>query len=137
MINNLLKSILLISFAFLSVSSCSHKSYDLVNRTWDAYTTTEKGGDTTNNYFITYTFNSDGTFVESHKFRDISKIQTSYKKAWKLNNNVLTVSLIRESDGIQKITEFPIEWLNNSKFVTVEKNDVTGLKTYVYYYARN
>lgn len=134
--NILLKSILFLSIPSLLASSCSHVNYNLVDRSWNAYTTPDKGGDTTDNYFITYTFNSDGTFSESHKFRDISKIQTSYIKTWELNDKVLTISLIRKSDGIKRTTLYPIMWLNSSQFFTVEENEVTGVKTYVYYYAK-
>lgn len=128
--------ILFLIFTSLVVSSCSTKNYSLSDKTWDAYIVHEKGGDTTNNYFITNTFNSDGTFTETHKSRDYSKIKQSYKKEWELINNVLVVTLTRTSDGTRRITKHPITWLNESTFYTVDENGETGLKTYVYYYVR-
>lgn len=132
--NFILKSIVLL--ISLVVISCSQRNYNLTNLTWDAYIVDEKNGDTTNNYFITYTFNSDGTFTESNKFRDFSKIEQKYKKTWKLNGNILTIKLVRYSDGIQRVTKHPLTWLNKSLFFTIEDNEVTGVRKYVYCYAR-
>lgn len=128
--------ILILSFISLLVYSCSSRNYSLANKTWDAYIVHEKGGDTTNNYFITNSFNSDGTFTESHKSRNLSKMKQSYKKTWELINNVLVVNLIRYSDGTRRTTKYPITWLSESTFYTVDENEVSDVKTYVYYYAR-
>tara|TARA_B100000508_G_C11464534_1_gene280921 strand:+ start:1544 stop:1966 length:423 start_codon:yes stop_codon:yes gene_type:complete len=126
--------ILLLGITTLIITSCSQKYYSIANRSWDAYIVDEKGGDTTNNYFMTYTFKTDGTFEERHKNKDISKINQTYEKNWELNKNLLTVILKRKSDGIQKNNEYYLEWLDKFKFFTVEVNEVTGVKTYVYYY---
>jgi len=129
-------SILLVILTALALSSCTPKNYSLANKTWDAYIVHEKEGDTTNNYFITNTFNSDGTFTETHKSRDYSKIEQSYKKTWELINNVLVVTLTRNSDGTRRTTKYSITWLNESTFYTVDENEETSVETYVYYYAR-
>ncbi len=116
-------SILLLILTSLLLSSCTPKNYNLSNKTWDAYRVYEKGGDTTNNYLITYTFNSDGTFTESHNFRDPSMMNTSLKKTWKLDDDVLKITLTRNSDGTQRTTEYPLKWLSKSKFFYVEETD--------------
>lgn len=133
----LLNSILLLSFMTILASSCSERNYSLESKTWDAYRTYEKGGDTTNNYLITYTFNSDGTFTESHKFRDTNMINSSLKKMWELDDNLLKITLTRLSYGAQRTTEYPFKWLSRSKFFVVEETDeLTNIESYVYCYAR-
>lgn len=128
--------IFLLIFSSLLVSSCTPKNYSLANKTWDAYITDKMGGDTSDDYFITYTFNSNGTFTESHKSRDLSKMKQSYKKTWELINNVLIITLVRHSDGFRRTTKYPLKWLNGSTFYIVEENEVSDVKTYTYCYAR-
>ena len=121
----------------LILSSCSYKNYELVNRTWDAYLLQNKDGDSTNNYFITYTFRKDGTFTESHKIKDIQGLDSDYLKSWEMDRGVLNITLIRQSDNTVKSTDYNIYWLNKSQFYVVEENEVTGVKTYIYCYARD
>tara|TARA_R110002050_G_scaffold261388_1_gene401348 strand:+ start:709 stop:1125 length:417 start_codon:yes stop_codon:yes gene_type:complete len=120
-------------FVFISIVACSRYIHVIADRSWDTCTTTKKGLDSSCSYFITYTFNSDGTFTESHKSRDLSKIQSNYRNFWKLKDDILTITLTGENEEIIKSTDHKTKWLDSSTFYIIEKNAVSGVELYIYF----
>ena len=130
------KALTFLGFISLVLVSCSQMDYKLEGYTWDAYISRNDGWNSSTDYFITYTFNSDGTFTESHKNLNQGKAISDYKYSWKLHGKLLMISVIGKNNETLKRTMIDIEWLNRTTFMTAEVNAVTKEKTIIYYYAR-
>lgn len=132
-------SLVIVLFIWIFNLLYSQDGRTLVNRTWDAFTTDSKGAvDVDKDYFITYTFNSDGTFTESHKTIDISKIKSNHRNLWEMVDDTLVIKLRSKVDNeIKKTVKRKLFWINSSKFYTVEKQPFDGRETYIYYHAKD
>lgn len=109
----------------LLFSSCDWggKHYSIENRTWDVCVKTDFANPKNEcSYLVTYVFDKDGTFYEFSKLASdsIQKLQSSRKFSWKLYDNLLTVNV--KTGNREKVIQHEINWVDNSRFYTIEKN---------------
>jgi len=108
--------------------------FSIENRTWDVcIKTSSTFSDTTCNYAWTYTFNSNGTFIESMNNTEHS-VEIKQTK-WRQKRRKLIFETTQEGKviSVQKIKAI---WIDSSNFYTVEKNSL-GIYIYKYYNAIN
>jgi len=120
---------------FLSLACFSQNDSTISNRSWDVCTSTKTVIDSNCFYFVTYTFNSDGSYNDSRQYTT-GNITANYRGTWKLAKNKLTIATTPENGGSRSTSRQKINWIDTSTFYTVSRESFLGKKIYTYYKAK-
>lgn len=122
-------------FIFMIPSLCfSQNDRTIANRSWDVCTSTTKAIDSSCYYFVTYTFNENGSYNDSRQYT-LGNLTANYRGTWQLVNNKLILTTASENGITRSTRKEKITWIDNSTFYTVGREGPLGTKIYTFYKA--
>jgi len=116
--HELYSTVLLLCLIIIPRISLSQDDLTISNKSWDVCTSTKKMIDSSCFYFVTYTFNADGSYNDSRQYT-VGNITMNYRGTWKLIRNKLIITTTPENGMSRSTSKQRIIWVDNSTFYTV------------------